>query len=170
MNRRSVLKTAIGACAALLFPWRKAIGTGNGEEVPVKDSKCIVETRPKGYWDRKIRQINRIQKLLDQAPIRWYLHDCLGLAPGVSWDSQVGYTAEFDNITVCAFNLSDTHRLVAAVAFKPQTAESLEDDRLTLWIGRGLQKSAGQYQRDKRLAVTEWLAGDLDAMGGLFKT
>lgn len=62
MNRRSMLKMAFGACAAmcapLLLPWRKA-ETNNGEVVAVADPKCIGPVWGNG-------QIARIKRLLDQ--------------------------------------------------------------------------------------------------------
>ncbi len=50
MNRRSAFKTAIGVCAAMLFPWRKAPGK----------PKCDGETRV-----GKVDQVARITRLLE---------------------------------------------------------------------------------------------------------
>lgn len=65
MNRRSMLKAATGACAVLLFPWRKAEGREVNEDpraAAMREMRWRTKVTTPGF---RMDQIRRIKRLLE---------------------------------------------------------------------------------------------------------
>lgn len=67
MNRRSLLKSLLASCAALVFPWRKLPACE--QTVQISDPKCIAEVPWKQC--KKERRVARIRRLLNEGQSKY---------------------------------------------------------------------------------------------------
>ncbi len=67
MNRRSAIKTAIGACVAMLLPWRAASGARKPEEDQVERIKRLLEAEEQ----RNQKLMHSLLPKLEAAKDRW---------------------------------------------------------------------------------------------------
>ena len=156
MNRRSALKTAIGACAAIVFPWRATSAT---EEVDqVKRIKRLIEERCHKQYLATVRRDPHCSERIDiwwddDVPDDSGLYACgLVLLCDVVAESMNDKTLTKHLVNAFLIAISDGH-----VARQ----ELLEPDfkGKPVWI-----------IKDKASGVAYFVALDINTLGGLSKT
>lgn len=168
MNRRSMFKAAIGACAALLFPWRKAKAGPSWARVVDFVPSEHKHPCPDGTFDQTLR----IERLLE----RWSRG-----ATRTNWPvSRLEITTYEMGVmrnsrqreAVTRVILESNGNMAGVVSIDDSVAASMNDSELSGSLVQAFLQSLHKKESVRIRGKVEYtrLTGDLDKLGGLSKT